>query len=507
MARKIKNAVMIILIIALCASMYFTVTAQRKGFQNGKQRFEMSLEEGENMIRGETPEMPEGEEGKMEQRPERGQNGEMNTPPAKPEGESSDMANPPELPEGMKMPENAGEMTRGQRPDNMGGSFARGNMINTILVAAEALGIALFSIYLIMSKFNQKTFKETLLGVKKILAYIVLVGIVTIVVTGLVNYLTRNNMGTMPNMPMEEETTEKETTAEDVDAGETVTDENIDLSKYSSNITISKAGTYTLTGEFANAVLVNADGEVTLNLNNVTIKNETNAAIANAGTNGIIINLPENTSNILSDGGSSEYDGCIFSAGPLTITGTGSLDIHGNQKEGEGIATDTNDITINGGNIKIECNDDGINAGGDGGTITINDGTVYIKASGDGIDSNKNVIINGGNIYSMGSSVGGDAGMDADEGIEINGGEVIALGSDMLEKPLDTSKQTSLCFNLSESVQSGATITLKNEDNEEITSFTADENFKTLILSNSKLKTGKYYLYSGTEQIAKIENN
>ena len=45
------------------------------------------------------------------------------------------------------------------------------------------------------------------------------------------------------------------------------------------------------------------------------------------------------------------------------------------------------------------------------------------------------VIINGGTIYTMGSSVGGDAGIDIDGKFEINGGEVIALGSDMLQNP------------------------------------------------------------------------
>ena len=48
-------------------------------------------------------------------------------------------------------------------------------------------------------------------------------------------------------------------------------------------------------------------------------------------------------------------------------------------EEGEGIATETNDITINGGDIYIESADDGLNAGGDGGIITINNGNVFIK--------------------------------------------------------------------------------------------------------------------------------
>ena len=36
-----------------------------------------------------------------------------------------------------------------------------------------------------------------------------------------------------------------------------------------------------------------------------------------------------------------------------------------------------NNLTIDGGEIYIECNDDGLNAGGDGGIITINGGSVY----------------------------------------------------------------------------------------------------------------------------------
>ena len=68
------------------------------------------------------------------------------------------------------------------------------------------------------------------------------------------------------------------------------------------------------------------------------------------------------------------------------------------------------------------CNDDGINGGGDnGGVITINGGNITVKASGDGIDSNKSLVINGGTVYTIGSSLGGDAGIDTDKGFAING--------------------------------------------------------------------------------------
>lgn len=102
---------------------------------------------------------------------------------------------------------------------------------------------------------------------------------------------------------------------------------------------------------------------------------------------------------------------------------------------------------------------------------------------------------------------GGDAGIDADEGITVNGGEVIALGSDMLEKPLSTSTQNFVCFSLNSVVETDSQLNLKNENNEVIASFVANEDFKTLIISNGKIGEGKYYLYKGEEKIAEIENN
>lgn len=344
--------------------------------------------------------------------------------------------------------------------------------------------------------------KET----KKLLILIaVLIIILGILVAITINEMNQNQMYSRDGARQEfrnpnEEKAEKETKATDIERGQEVTESNIDLSRYNSNITITKSGEYTLKGELKNAVLVDAESDVILILDGVNIESTITAAIANLGTSALTIKLADNSNNTLSDGGASEYDSCIYSKGKLIIEGNGTLNVYGNQEEGEGIATETNDIIINGGIINIECQDDGINAGGDGGLITINAGEIYIKANGDGIDSNKNLIINGGNIYSMGSSAGGDAGIDTDDGFEINGGTVIALGSDMLEKPEKTSKQKSICFELKTKISKGSKIVLQNEIGEEIISFEAKEDFKTLIISNSKLTSGTYYLYKDGEK-------
>lgn len=361
------------------------------------------------------------------------------------------------------------------------------------LFIVESLMLSFVILYLIMSQFNKKSVKETFMNTDKMIIYVLAVIILTAGLTVSESYAAKN----IVNIDENNQTSTKTVTANDIDKGEIVNDSQIDLSHYSSNITISKAGEYTLTGELNNAVFVDADGAVTLHLDNVTIKNEMTAAIANISENELIIDLLDGSENVLQDGGSSEYDGCIFSMGNLTIEGSGTLKVYGCQEEGEGIATETKNITINGGDISIESNDDGLNAGGDGGLITINDGNIFIKAAGDGIDSNQNLEINGGTIYTMGSPVGGDSGIDTDDGFSINGGTVIALGSDMLEAPLNNSKQLSICFQLDSQISENTLVTLMNSEGEIIASFVAKENFKTLIISSNLLKEGEYSLYTG----------
>lgn len=329
---------------------------------------------------------------------------------------------------------------------------------------------------------------------------LIIIVILSIILSVLLFVIFKDNNKNNMFMPIEDEV-EKETTKDDVDNGNTINEENINLNNYESNINITKGGEYNISGSFNYSLIVNSTEKVILNLNNVSINSEITASIANINTGELVINLPSGTTSTLKDKGSSEYDGCIYSSGKLTIQGEGKLYVYGNQEEGEGIATTDNDITINGGEIYIESADDGLNAGGDnGGTITINDGNIYIKASGDGIDSNKNLIINGGKVYTMGSSIGGDAGIDTDGSFEINGGEVIALGSDMLQIPDKSSKQRYASFTLNSKISKDSTISLKDSNDKEIISFTADEDFKTLIMSNSDLTTGTYYIYVNGEK-------
>lgn len=339
---------------------------------------------------------------------------------------------------------------------------------------------------------------------KETLIQLIIIAVLVIILAGLVfitaKEMNNRNRGMFGMNPMEEETI-KDTKKEDVDIGKTINAKTIKLNEYNSNITIEEGGEYNIEGSFNHSILVDSENKVILNLNNVSINSDITAAIGNKGTGEMVINLVEGTTNILKDKGSSELDGCIYSSGKLTIEGKGKLEVYGNQEEGEGIATTDADITINGGNIYIESADDGINAGGDnGGVLTINGGNITVKASGDGIDSNKDLIINGGTIYTMGSSKGGDAGIDTDGKFEINSGEVIALGSDMLQNPDEESKQQYVSFTLNSKVANGSKVSIKDSGENEIITFEAKEDFKTLIISNADICNNTYYFYINGEK-------
>lgn len=130
-----------------------------------------------------------------------------------------------------------------------------------------------------------------------------------------------------------------------------------------------------------------------------------------------------------------KQDAAIYSYMSLNVNGetegSGTLDI---TADNEGLDTELH-LTINGGNINIRSQNDGINTNEDGVSVTtINGGTVHIMAGlgaeGDGVDSNGWLVINGGTVIS-GANPKSDSGLDSSLGSYVNGGTVVALGSTM----------------------------------------------------------------------------
>ena len=130
-----------------------------------------------------------------------------------------------------------------------------------------------------------------------------------------------------------------------------------------------------------------------------------------------------------------KIDGSFYSYQSMAINGgtkgTGVLNITAGY---EGLNSELH-LSVNGGNVNIFSQDDGINVNEDNvSVLTINGGTLHILAGlgseGDGIDSNGFISVNGGTVITM-ANPGADSGMDSDFGTYVFGGNVVALGATM----------------------------------------------------------------------------
>ena len=204
-----------------------------------------------------------------------------------------------------------------------------------------------------------------------------------------------------------------------------------------------------------------------------------------------------------------KYDAAFYSRMTMNVDGgeegTGVLNI---KAENEGLDSELH-LTINGGTINITSGNDGINTNEDYVSVTtINGGTLKIQVDGttgegDGIDSNGWLVMNGGTVIAEACGFSPDAGIDSDMGIHINGGTVIATGN-MLD-PISESEQPFAVFTFAERQDSGANYTLKDAEGNEILSFSPENDFTNLIMSDADMAVGDYTLWMDETQLAGAE--
>ncbi len=202
-------------------------------------------------------------------------------------------------------------------------------------------------------------------------------------------------------------------------------------------ITITRAGTYVLSGTMTDGqIVVNASDKekVVLVLNGASIScSDGPAILVQSAPKRVVLESTAGSVNLLSDGSNyivpdeEQTDGqlypnaCIYACDDIELTGDGSLQIKGNADKG---INTKDDLRITGGSVVISSSGVGIRAndsfelsaghvtitsGSDGiktanietegkGHMTISGGEVYITAKGDGLSAATDLTISGGTL-------------------------------------------------------------------------------------------------------------
>ena len=378
----------------------------------------------------------------------------------------------------------------------------RGSQIFTTIIMSILIIVSIqIAFFLVFSGFNYLTFHLTFFPLAKIGVYLIL----SFGLTGLLLVNIIKPISFLPADSIVEKNPNDNNNDKDAKnlEGTEVTDKDINLNDYSTNISLTRGGTYNLTGEFTHTIIVNCNGDITLSLNNVNIKSQDMASIVNIGSGKLKIETLENTINTLSDAGSSNYDSVIYSTGPLELKGNGTLNIEGNQDIG--INVSSNDFTLNSGKVFIKAKKYGIVTSDDGGLINILDGNLYIKSSLANLKSKQNIIIDGGTTYLIGTEE--DSPIDTVNGYEINGGTLIALGKDIYETPITSSKNYTICLKLKDIINKDSVLSLMNSKKEEIITFLATEDVSSIIISTNSITKGTYSILKDGKSSGTLENN
>ncbi|MFP7288086.1 carbohydrate-binding domain-containing protein [Shouchella clausii] len=251
--------------------------------------------------------------------------------------------------------------------------------------------------------------------------------------------------------------------------------------------------------ESASAKGLKAGGDLILNGGGYTIDSKDDALHSN--------------SSVSVTGGEMEIaagDDGVHADNVTAISG-GKIDI---TKSYEGI--EGGNIVISGGETHVTASDDGVNvAGGNdanaaAGTarqddfsstgshlLTLSGGYLYVDAAGDGLDSNGSITMSGGTVVVNGPTNDGNGALDYDGTFEITGGDLIVAGSaGMAQAPSDESGQPAVSMTFTESQKTGTLVHLQDTAGNTIATFAPAKDFRSVVISSSKLKVGTTYTLS-----------
>lgn len=461
MKRSLKNIIFVVLIIMMGGAIYFTLDyISDSGIQVSN-----SMQDVSNM--SEPPEKPDNNElnDNSMQKPENSTDdmqGDMGEPPEKPDNENMDMT----------------------KPDN---NF--NNKVATkyyFVLTIECLILSYLIIYLMYSKFNKKTLKETYMNRDKklivILSTVILTGILTYLAVFvmnkyMININNQNNNNIQNNKNIEYSASKK------IDEDVSITGE-----------------TYTSSVKDENAILVdkaNVDMEdITVNKtgdsdsgDNTSFYGTNSAIIAKSGANLVLKNINVFTdatgaNGVFSYGGSAETNNTNSDGTTVTISDskiTTKKDNSGGIMATGGGVMKAYNLTVNTAGISSAA----IRSDRGGGTITVDGGTY--KTTGQGspaIYSTAKITVTNAELLSS-----------ASEGVVIEGKNSVTLDN---VKLIDTNNKLN-----------GKSTTYKNIFLYQSMSGDASEGMAEFSAKNSQITTNKgdtFYITNTTATIS-LNNN
>lgn len=199
--------------------------------------------------------------------------------------------------------------------------------------------------------------------------------------------------------------------------------------------TITKAGTYRISGEQGDVTVDAGDADVVLILDNATIAGQINVMSADkvqvhaVGSSTVTATAPDSAA--------------IYSHADLVLSGDGTVTVHSEGEGADGIAS-SDDLALYSGTWKVTAADDAFRgkdsasvlgghldatAGDDGVrsdvAVHLSGGTVNVNAGGDGVHSDVALLIDGGDVTVASSTEGLEAGL-----LSISDGTVDLTSSD-----------------------------------------------------------------------------
>ena len=139
--------------------------------------------------------------------------------------------------------------------------------------------------------------------------------------------------------------------------------------------------------------------------------------------------------------------------------------------------------------------------------IQINGGNIKIVADADGIDSNGSLFINGGTVTVDAQATGAESAFDTDGAFIVNGGTIIGVsGSGMDENPNSYSAQNVILAYTTSQISAGDEVKITDSNGKTIAEYTAVKGGSKIVYSSDKLKTGEMYtVYASGEEVGSAE--